>query len=582
MTLPHYWKPKIFLTLGFVLVSVYLLIPTLLDFGVLREKSEKDGTAPPFYVRLFPKEEINLGLDLRGGIYVEVEVEEADAVNSRADVISSEILNLLAKENFKPVSAARAPDSSDIKITLAREEDREALGGWIRDNYSDVLQEVRDLRADKIAVYRLSENFMDRTKDMAVRQGLEIIRNRFDRFGVTEPSIVRLGTNRISIELPGVADPERAMSMIKQSGKLEFHLVDESVKDQDVQKMVVDARQVLNPEGFPEHFDDEAVRKINEHLKGEIPEDDEVLFEIQRDPVTKKITGGIPYLLKRKAEVTGDMLKNVQVNVQDNQPYVSLTFNQLGTRLFAELTKANVNKRLAIVLDRQVSKAPNIQSEIPNGQAQITLGGFDYQSLLKEAEDLTLVLREGALPARLKELTKTVVGPSLGQDSIRRGVQISLFAGGLVMLFMLVYYKLSGLLANIALLLNVLFIMATLSAFQATLTLPGIAGIVLTIGMAVDANVLIFERMREEIRAGKSALTALKEGYQNANSAIIDSNITTFLSGLVLYQFGTGPIRGFAVTLMIGIVMTLFTAIIVTRVLQEGILFGLKREKLSV
>jgi preprotein translocase subunit SecD len=581
MSMPHNWRPKFLLTLGLILVSAYLLVPTLSGFGKLREKSEKDGTALPWYVRVFPKEEINLGLDLRGGIYVEVEVEEADALNNRADLISSEILRLLEqdKKPFRPESAARAPESADITVKLAKEEDREPFMAWLRENYPDVLRELRDQRDDKVAVFRLDDAFSDRTKDMAVRQALEIMRHRFDRFGVTEPSIVRLGNNRISIELPGMDDPDRALSLVKQSGKLEFRLVDESVPDAEVAKLVAEARQSLN---LPEGFTEEAVAKVNGALKGRIPEDSEILYEVQYDPVTKKIAGGTPYLLKRKTEVTGDMLKNVQVQVQDNDPYVSLTFNPLGTRLFADLTKANVGKRLAIVLDGGVSKAPVIKSEIPNGQAQITLGGFDYQTMLREAEDLTLVLREGALPARVRELTKTVVGPSLGQDSIRRGVQISLIAGALVMLFMLVYYKLSGLMANIALFLNLLFIMGALAAFQATLTLPGIAGIVLTIGMAVDANVLIFERMREEIRAGKSAMNALKEGYQNANTAIIDSNITTFLAGLVLYQFGTGPIRGFAVTLMIGIGTTLFTAIIVTRLLQDCVLFGFKREKLSV
>ena len=216
---------------------------------------------------------------------------------------------------------------------------------------------------------------------------------------------------------------------------------------------------------------------------------------------------------------------------------------------------------------RQVSKAPNIQSEIPNGEAQITLGGIDYKTTLREAEDLTLVLREGALPARLKELSKTVVGPSLGQDSIRRGIQISLLAGGLVMLFMLVYYKVSGLLANIALMLNILFIMGALAAFQATLTLPGIIGIVLTIGIAVDSNVLIYERIREEIRTGRSAISAIDAGFTRALSTILDSNITTFIAAAVLFFIGTGPVRGFAVTFGIGIITTVFTAFTLTRLM---------------
>ena len=577
--MPQNWRFKALLTVGLLVLSAYFLVPTLADFDKVREASEKNQTPLPFLLKLFPKEEINLGLDLRGGIYVEVEVELDDAVKNRSDLIAGEIERLPQKEPFAPEAVARDSETFEIRVTLKKEEDRESFNRWIRENYNTVLEEMRDKRSEKTIVLNLTENFADQTKDLAARQALETIRNRIDRHGVAEPTIVRLGANRISIELPGMTDPERALNLIKKAGRLEFKMVDETVPDAEVKKWAGEAREALQ---LPEGFTEEVVLKINQQLKGKIPEGDEILFEVQYDPVTKKIVGGIPYLLKRKAEVTGEMLKNAQVNVQDNEPYVSLSFNNLGTRLFADLTKANVGKRLAIILDENVSKAPVIKSEIPSGEAQITLGFGDYRALLKEAEDLTLVLREGALPARVRELTKTVVGPSLGQDSIKRGIQASWVAGLLIVLFMLFYYRLSGLLADLALFLNIAFTLAVLAAFQATLTLPGIAGIVLTIGMAVDANVLIFERMREELRGGKSARAALQAGYRNAMSAILDSNITTFLSGVVLYQFGTGPIRGFAVTLMIGITTTLFTAIIVTRVFQEWFLYGLKREKLSV
>lgn len=575
--MPQNWRLKAGLTLALLILSVYFLVPTLGHFDRIREKAEENQSPLPFYVKLFPREEIKLGLDLRGGIYVEVEVELEDAMKNRSDLIASEVWRLIQKEGFAPESVDRVPETTEIRVTLKKEEDREEFGRWMRENYLDLFLERREKRAEKTVIFDFTENFSDRTKDQTIRQALETIRNRIDRYGVAEPSIVRLGQNRISIELPGMTDPERALNLIKKGGHLEFRLVDEGTPDAEVRKLVAEAREALQ---LPEGFTEETVTRLNEQLK--IPDDDEVLFEVQYDPVTRKIAGGVPYLLKRKAEVTGDMLKNAQVNVQDNEPYVSLSFNNLGTRLFADLTRANVGKRLAIVLDGNVSKAPVIKSEIPSGEAQITLGYGDYQSLLKEAEDLTLVLREGALPARVHELTKTVVGPSLGQDSIRRGIQVSLVAGLLIVLFMVVYYRLSGVLADVALFLNIFFTLAVLAIFQATLTLPGIAGIVLTIGMAVDANVLIFERMREELRAGKSAASALQAGYKNAMSAILDSNITTFLAGVVLYQFGTGPIRGFAVTLMIGITTTLFTAIIVTRVFQEGILYGLKRERLSI
>ncbi len=577
--MPKNWRPLTILTLVCVLVSVYVLIPTLGHFDRIREEAEKNEKAAPWYVNLFPKDEIKLGLDLQGGIYAEVEVELEDAVRNHADLTAGEIQRIAEKEPFAPASVDRIPDSSEIKVTLKKEEDRDAFNAWVRQNYSNVLNEIKDKRADKVAVYAFSDTFDNKTKDQAVRQALETIRHRIDRYGVSEPTIVRLGTNRIAIELPGMTDPDRALNLIKKAGRLEFRLVDESMPDAEVRKMVTEARTKLN---ISEGFSEEIVAKVNEELKSKIPEDSEILYEVEYDPVTKKMVGGVPYLLKRKAEVTGEMLKNAQVNVHDNEPYVSLTFNPLGTRLFADLTKANIGKRLAIVLDGNVSKAPVIKSEIPNGQAQITLGYGDYNTVLKEAEDLTLVLREGALPARLKELTKTVVGPSLGRDSIEKSMHLSLVAAALVIGFMILYYRVSGLLADIALSMNILLLLASLAIFQATLTLPGIGGIVLTIGMAVDGNVLIFERIREELRIGKSARTALSDGYKHAMSAIIDSHVSTFLSGVVLYQFGTGPIRGFAVTLMIGIITTLFTNVFVTRIFQEWLLFGLKREKLSV
>lgn len=558
------WRTKTLLTVALTLLSLYFLVPTLFP------------ETPGGLARLFPAKVIRLGLDLRGGIYVEVEVELEDALKNRSDLISSEIKRLLEKEPFAPQAVERVPESTEIELTLKNDSDRERISSWVRENYANVLAEKR---AEKTVLLDLTEKFADQTKDMAVRQALETIRHRIDRYGVAEPTIVRLGANRISVELPGMTDPERALKLIKTAGWLEFRLVDETVPDEEVRRRVAEALASLQ---LPEDYKAETVEAINSKLKGKIPADDEILFEAQYDPVTKRLTGGIPYLLKRKADVTGDMLKSANVDVDNNEPYVSLSFNNTGTRLFAALTAANVGKRLAIVLDGNVSKAPVIKSEIPSGNAQITLGYGDYASLHQEATDLALVLREGALPARLKELTKTVVGPSLGQDSIRRGVRVSLVAALLIIVFMALYYRLSGMMANIALLLNILLVLGALAIFQATLTLPGIAGIVLTIGMAVDANVLIFERMREELRAGRAAKNALQAGYANAMSAILDSNITTFLSGVVLYQFGTGPIRGFAVTLMIGIVTTLFTAIVVTRIFQEWVLYGLKRERLSV
>lgn len=569
-------RTRFYLILGLVVVSLYTLVPTFGGFEGRYQQAESGAAPLPGYVKPFPRKGINLGLDLRGGIYVELEVVLEDALKHKSDLISSEIERFTQKENFKPELVTRS-GVSEIVLNFKDNEGLKGFTSYLRENYHNVLMEKGNTNTS--LTVDLVESVKDYTKDQSVRQALETIRNRIDRYGVAEPSIVRVGSNKIAVELPGAKDPERAINIIKRAGKLEFKMVDETIPASDVQQWVKEARDSL---GLPEGFKEEQILKINEALKGKIPESDEVLFEVQYDPVTKKIAGGVPYLLKAKSELTGDMLRHAQVNIQNNEPYVSLSFDNTGTKLFADLTKANVGKRLAIILDGNVSKAPVIQSEIPSGEAQITLGFGNYQELLREAEDLALVLREGALPASLKELTKTIVGPSLGKDSIERGIKATLAAAIVIVLFMVFYYRLSGLMADLSLLLNMIFLLAALALFQATLTLPGIAGIVLTLGMAVDANVLTFERMREEIRSGKSPHAALEAGYSNAMSAILDSNITTFLSGVVLYQFGTGPIRGFAVTLMIGIMTTLFTAIIVTRVLQEWYLSKFNPQKLSV
>ncbi|MDX1386351.1 MAG: protein translocase subunit SecD [bacterium] len=631
------WRLKAYLSLFLVLLSVYLLIPSIYDFRALREDAEAKGDQPPWYVKLFPDKQINLGLDLRGGIYLELEVVLTDALEQRAEITGGEIERYLKDEKIPYTRVQVLPDTTTIAVLLKNQGDVLKVKNYIRNFYGNNLQEDKpapvlsfqfkdtpsELREgvfsqvnewaknqDAVADVLLqpnslevvlsktdeagsirdaigsqfgaslsyqdlpnafyldqSENYRDRLKDETVRQAVVTIRNRIDRHGVAEPAIQRLGENRVVVEMPGVRDPERAIALVKRAGKLEFKLVDESLKDPEVAKLVGDARKELNiPD---EDFTLEAVDKINEALKGKIPAESEIAYEIQIDPVTKKIVGGTPFLLKRKVEVSGEMLRNAQVSVQNNEPYVSLSFNPTGTRIFGEVTAANVNKRLAILLDGTVNKAPVIRSAIPSGEAQITLGFGDYQALVREAEDLVVVLREGALPATLKEATKTIIGPSLGKTSIQRGFQATLLGGLVVMIFMALWYKGAGVLADFALVLNILFIFGVLTMFGATLTLPGVAGIVLTIGMAVDANVIILERIKEELALGKGVKAAVDSGYGNATSAIVDANITTFLAGIVLYQFGTGPVRGFAVTLMIGIATTLFTALVITRLFYD-------------
>ena len=292
-------------------------------------------------------------------------------------------------------------------------------------------------------------------------------------------------------------------------------------------------------------------------LKGNIPPGDEILYQVSVDPKTghEKKT---PYLLKKRTALTGEYLTDarVQIDSQYNEPYVSISFDARGARLFEQVTAQNIKKRLAIVLDGKVNSAPVIQDKISGGKAQIT-GRYTTD----EARDLAIVLRAGALPAPVKIIEERTVGPSLGKDSIEKGFKSMLIGGIIVIIFMAIYFGLSGVIADLALLLNIIFIMAGLAFFSATLTLPGIAGIILTIGMSVDANVLIFERIREEVRLGKTPRTAIEGGYSKALVTILDAQLTTLIVALVLFQFGTGPVRGFAVTLSIGIIASLFTAI---------------------
>lgn len=363
----------------------------------------------------------------------------------------------------------------------------------------------------------------------APERALEVIRKRIDEFGVKEPDIRIRGKEDIVIQLPGITDRERVLERIKQTALLEFKLVSDDAE------------------------------KMNKALQGNVPEG----YELQKDEDEN------PILLQKEAVLTGDALTTAKLDFNQshfNEPYVSLEFNSEGAKKFAKITEENVGKRLAIVLDGKVQSAPVIREPIPSGQAQIT-GRFTQE----EARDLAIVLRS-PLPAPVYIEEERTIGPILGQDSIRDGIRATLIGAVLVVIFMFVYYLFAGIIANIALVLNFIILLGALAYFHATLTLPGIAGIILTLGMAVDANVLIYERIREELKAGKLLRQAIPLGYDRAFSAIFDSNSTTLIAAFLLFQFGTGPIRGFAVTLTIGIIASMFTAIFVTRVIFELLL----------
>ena len=445
----------------------------------------------------------------------------------------------------------------------------------------------------------------------AVAQAQEVIRNRVDQFGVAEPTIQRQGDNRIIIELPGVQDVQRAKDLVGQTALLEFQLLEPS---EDRTRLIQRIDQVLAPEEEEEEEEEDLLLSSTAasaplssmlSLAGEdltvsgrdlqrvknllntpeaqelIPADVEFIF-------SSKPAGAegnefyFLYLVRKKPEMTGHMIQDAFVSIGQvveymGQPIVNFSTTDEGVRLFSRITGSHIGERMAIVLDESVYSAPVIQSKISEGRGIITGSGTQ-----EEAKDLAIVLRAGALPAEVEIIEDRTVGPSLGRDSIEQGKTAAIYSMVLIAIFMVLYYRAVGLIADFALLLNMFFIMAVLAGFHATLTLPGIAGIILTIGMAVDANVLIFERIREELRSGKTVRAAIDSGFGHALSAIIDANVTTFLVGIVLYQFGTGPIRGFALTLCIGIISSLFTAFFVTRTIFDLITRKSEQSTLSI
>ncbi len=495
---------------------------------------------------MWPYKKVNLGLDLQGGMHLVLEVQNQKALESTVERIGQELRTKLKKEQIR--SAGIEQLNAGLSVRVDGKDQIDKFEKILNEDFKDLRINSRALDNDVLTmILDLPEKESNHIRKMAVEQALETIRNRIDQFGVSEPDIRLQGENRLLIQLPGVKDTQRAKDLIGKTALLEFKLLDES-------------------------------HDVDEALKGIVPPGTEVLYEVKEDPKTRRITK-TPYLIMKRALLTGAYLTDakVQIDSQYNEPYVSIKFDKKGAMLFEKITEENVKKRLAIVLDQKVYSAPVIQEKISGGEARIT-GNFTSD----EARDLAIVLRAGALPAPVKILEERTVGPSLGTDSINQGMFAGLIGGILVILFMAFYYKGAGLIADIALMFNIVMIFGGLAAFQATLTLPGIAGIVLTIGMAVDANVLIFERIREELRLGKTPRAAVDAGFDLATLTILDSNITTLIAALVLFQFGTGPIKGFAVTLSLGILASVFTALVLTRVIFDYFVVTRKNKKLSI
>ncbi len=514
---------------------------------------------PDWARKVLPDKGITLGLDLQGGIHMVMEVDEDRAVEIAVDRSVVSLQDLLVDKKI-PAESVKRTGPQRITVQFANEELKPQIQKLI-DDYPTFFEVDAGGSANTL-VWELRETEVKRIKDSAINQALETIRNRIDQFGVAEPLVQRQGLKQIVVQLPGVKEPKRAKDLIKETALLEFKMLDED------NQMKMD---------FPARVPKEKEAEIVKQFESKIPEGDQILFE----RVVDKDTGRefrIPFLVKKRVMLTGDVLSDARVSIgQFNDPYVSIEFDGKGGREFERITSENVKKRMAVVLDNTIYSAPVIQERISGGRAQIT-GTFTMQ----EANDLAIVLRAGALPAPLKIIQDLTVGPSLGQDSIDKGVQATLIAGAMVVAFMIVYYRLSGTVADFALVLNLVCLLGALSALNATLTLPGIAGIVLTIGMGVDSNVLIFERIREELRQGKAVRLAVDGGYNKALLTIIDSHVTTLITGVALFLFGTGPIKGFAVTLCLGIAINLFTALVGTKVIFDLLNQRQKVETLSI
>jgi len=500
---------------------------------------------PTFKPDLWPHKKINLGLDLQGGMHLALEVDTAKAVEGQLERITQEIRDELRKEHLRDVALTRV-SGTKISATIQDPQILEKFNTLLIKNFDFLKRTSRTENGVSTVILEITDAEAENTKRLAVDQALETIRNRIDQFGVAEPDIRRQGDNRILIQLPGISDPERAKDLIGRTALLEFKLVDDT-------------------------------HDVNEAIKGNMPAGSEVLYKVEENAQTGNVTK-VPFLLKKRTLLTGANLTNARVDFdQFNVPFVSISFDKRGARDFERITAENVNKRLAIVLDNTVASAPVIQEKIAGGQARIT-GNFT----LDEAKDLAIVLRAGALPAPVSILEERTVGPSLGADSIRKGLFSTLIGGILVVLFMIVYYKGSGIIADVALILNIPLIAGGLAAAGATLTLPGIAGIILTIGMAVDANVIIFERIREELVLGRTVRAAVDAGFNRATLTILDANVTTLIAAVVLFQFGTGPVKGFAVTLSLGVIASMFTALVLSRLIFDYILGSRKIKTLSI
>ena len=529
------------LKLGLVVFLIFTAIITIIPSFY--------SATPNWWKKYMAPGGLHLGLDLQGGMHLVLKVDLEKAAQNSLELAANDLRERLSEQSISIVQT-KSDQAGTLTFTLPNTSAVDKINTIVKDD-PDIKARIEAKEGTFPRIFlTLSKTKIDYIRSNAVNQSLEILRNRIDQFGVAEPIIIRQGDDEIVIQLPGVKDPKRALKLLGDTAQLEF-------------KMVADSEGINIPEligkaiSSGQWHEGEDTKKLNRALENLLPKDTSIYFEKTVDQRTKReIT--TPLLLQNKVLMTGDMIKDAQVRIGGNfnEPYVSIELTGRGARVFGTLTEKNVGKRMAIVLDDIVRSAPVIREKILGGSAQIS-GSFTHE----EATDLAIVLRVGALPAPVDIIQNMTVGASLGQDSIHKGLFSGVLGSILVVCFMLIYYRLSGVVANTAMVLNILFLFTGLAILSATLTMPGIAGIVLSIGMAVDSNVLIFERMRDENALGKSIKSSIDGGFSKAFLTIIDAHVTTLITALALFLFGTGPVKGFAVTLSLGIIFNLFTSI---------------------
>lgn len=512
---------RFLVTLAVMLVAVILVLPSV------------PGVTGTTLGKYLPDTAINLGLDLKGGIHLTLGVDVDKAMDNNMSSIGQDIKSTAREENLAVLKPNLLPGLR-LECVLVGADKQDAFEKILSQQFGPLKIDAKEsLPEDRVRyVLSMTSEHKNYLSKLTMDQAVKTIRNRIDQFGVAEPDIRRQEGNRIQVQLPGMSDPERAIAVIGKTAHLEFKVVDDTVDPASVSQGLLGPGRELS---------------VIKSRSG-------------------KAETETPIVLKKDAVMTGEYITDARATIEqnNNQFSVSMTFNARGAKIFERVTEENIKKRLAIVLDGKCYSAPVIQDKIAGGKAQIT-GNFTQD----EARDLAIVLRAGALPAPVSVLEQRTVGPTLGQESIDAGIMATAGAALAIVLFMTFYYRVAGLFANVVLVLNIVLTLAGLAAFGATLTLPGIAGIILTIVTAVDANVLIYERIREELALGLKPAEAVHKGYDRATLAILDSNTTNALVAVILYQFGTGPIRGFAVTLVLGIAMSMFTAIFVSRILFD-------------